>query len=218
MERDNAGRILLVPPEQWAGFLLRSSPAAAGIGAAEASRLVTLALGAGREAAEEFSAGGSAYGFAEKMGFSVVLDPATHPGLRFAQCQTDRGRTRITVFQENLLRVQERAGENMWAHCSPLELILWHETFHALEQAAGYTRLLDTKVRLGSFGPFVRVGRLRVLSEIGAMSFSCAAGDFPFAPLILDYWLLAAHDMDEAEKFAYRLLTYGEKELTQERT
>ena len=202
--------ILELPPNQWARFLLRTSPAAEGINEKETFRLTSLALQAGQAASINIPFGASPYDFADTLGILIVFNQDPRPEIRFAECHTSRGKTAITVFEENLHRVQRAITEavslDIDIGLDPLDLILWHELFHGLEHKSLYTDLLTVRAELYRLGPFVLTCKLRSLSEIGAMAFACSACSWNFNPLILNYWLLASYDKQEAEYFAHALL------------
>ncbi len=215
----NARPILELAPTQWARFVLRMSPAAGSIDEKEALRLASLALHAGRTASIKIPFGATPYDFADDLGILIFFNQDLRPEIRFAECHTLRGKTTITVFEENLHRIQhaitEAASLGVEIDLDPLELILWHELFHGMEHKSLYTDLLTARAELCRLGPFTRTCRLRSLSEIGAMAFACSACNWNFNPLILNYWLLASYDKQEAERFAHALLSnHGHVQLS----
>lgn len=90
------------------------------------------------------------------------------------------------------------------------ELLLAHELFHFVEEAHReeiFTK--KEKIRLWSLGPIHNDSSIIALSEIAAMAFAQALTDLPYAPYVMDVFLVYGYSPEEASGLYEEMMAYG---------
>lgn len=90
------------------------------------------------------------------------------------------------------------------------KLLLAHELFHYVEEV--YKHQIYTKkekVRLWSFGPFHNDSGIIALSEIAAMGFARELTGIPYAPYVMDAFLVYGYSPEEASGLYEEMMEYA---------
>ncbi len=93
-------------------------------------------------------------------------------------------------------------------------LLLAHELFHAVEEQNKdhiYTRI--EKIRLWSMGPLHNDSPIIVLSEIAAMAFAGELEGLPYAPWVMDVFLVYGYSPSEASGLYEEMMSLAGKAL-----
>lgn len=93
------------------------------------------------------------------------------------------------------------------------DLLLAHELFHHVEET--YQREIYTqteKIRLWSLGPLHNDSRIIALSEIAAMAFARELTGLPYAPYVMDVFLVYGYSPEEASGLYEEMMMYAGKE------
>ena len=92
------------------------------------------------------------------------------------------------------------------------DLLLAHELFHMVEEknkAQIYTR--QEKIRLWSLGPIHNDSCIIALSEIGAMGFAWEMTGIPYAPWVMDVFLVYGYSPQEAAALYHEIMAFAGK-------
>lgn len=93
------------------------------------------------------------------------------------------------------------------------DLLLAHELFHHVEET--YQKEIYTqteKIRLWSLGPLHNDSRIIALSEIAAMAFARELTGLPYAPYVMDVFLVYGYSPEEASGLYEEMMMYAGKE------
>lgn len=90
------------------------------------------------------------------------------------------------------------------------ELLLAHELFHFVEETHKeeiFTK--KEKIRLWSLGPIHNDSSIIALSEIAAMAFAQALTGLPYAPYVMDVFLVYGYSPEEASGLYEEMMAYA---------
>lgn len=93
------------------------------------------------------------------------------------------------------------------------DLLLAHELFHHVEET--YQKEIYTqteKIRLWSLGPLHNDSKIIALSEIAAMAFARELTGLPYAPYVMDVFLVYGYSPEEASGLYEEMMMYAGKE------
>jgi hypothetical protein len=92
-------------------------------------------------------------------------------------------------------------------------LLLAHELFHFVEEKYKHEIFTKTeKVRLWSVGPLHNDSGVIALGEIAAMAFAKELTGIPYAPYVMDVFLVYGYSPEEASGLYEEMMMYAEKE------
>lgn len=90
------------------------------------------------------------------------------------------------------------------------DLLLAHELFHHVEEV--YRKEIYTqteKIRLWSLGPLHNDSKIIALSEIAAMGFARELTGLPYAPYVMDLFLVYGYSPEEASGLYEEMMMYA---------
>ncbi len=207
-------------PEDWCGYVFSREPLNGKFTDAQRQRWMEEALACGREYAgrlrEEY---GSSDSEVIAKGMGMMVDYPTMPE------KTDR--VLFAEFREpNTIRVymdavkkakklldQPEIREILTEQLNVSRLLLAHELFHSVEER--YKKEIYTyqeKIRLWSLGPLHNDSHIIAVSEIAAMGFAWELTGIPYAPWVMDVFLVYGYSPKEASGLYQEIMSYAKKE------
>jgi len=91
-------------------------------------------------------------------------------------------------------------------------ILLAHELFHFMEEQKKNEIWTKThKIELWSIGPIRNNSRIRVLSEIAAMGFCKHLNKLPYAPYVMDAFLVYGYSSDLASRLYEEMMRFAER-------
>ncbi len=121
----------------------------------------------------------------------------------------------INIYMDALDRVrrymqQPEIAEILTDHLKISSLLLAHELFHFVEET--YKKEIFTrteKIRLWSIGPLHNDSGVIALSEIAAMAFAQELTGIPYAPYVMDVFLVYGYSPEEASGLYEEMMMYA---------
>ena len=117
------------------------------------------------------------------------------------------------VKKADKLLTDDRIREILTDKLNVSKLLLAHELFHYVEEK--YKKEIYTqqeKIRLWSLGPVHNDSTIYALGEIAAMGFAAKLNDLPYAPWVLDVFLVYGYSENEAYGLYDEIMTFAGRE------
>lgn len=202
-------RALACPDETWYRHMLRQDASGCPLGEAEIAGVLRGALAAAAEVAREIGQAhpaASPGALASALGLDVVpLDEHDGMGpLPLLGLYQPAGR-RIMLNETGLNAIEELIAAHGLEALTPARdlraCVLYHEIFHALEDARPGIFTRSAMLRRTLFGLIPRRRGLASASEIGAVHFSRLMAGIAYSPCIFGHYLLLAEGRIDADAF-----------------
>ena len=206
-----------IPPVDWFGYVFSREPLNGKFNDAQRKKWMEEALACGREYAgrvcREYSVH-SPEELAKALGMKVSYPsyPEKTDRVLFAEYRVPDS---ISIYMDAVRKsnkIMEQPGirDILTDQLDVGSLLLAHELFHCVEERYKheiYTR--NEKVRLWSLGPIHNDSVIIALSEIAAMSFAQELTGIPYAPYVMDVFLVYGYSPEEASGLYEEMMMYA---------
>ena len=211
--------LVALEPADWTGYVFSREPLNGKLTEGQRQRWMEEGLACGREYAMrlrgEYGSSDSE-AIAKAMGMMVEYPtlPEKTDRVLFAEFR-EQNTIRIymdAVKKAKKLLEQPQIGELLTRELQISRLLLAHELFHAVEER--YKKEIYTyreKIRLWSLGPFHNDSHIIAVSEIAAMGFAWELTKIPYAPWVMDVFLVYGYSPREAGGLYEEILSYAGK-------
>lgn len=211
--------LTVLKPSDWCGYVFSREPLNGKLTDPQRQKWMKEALACGREYAAMMR---DKYGVSEPerlgtaMGMHIEYPdfPEKTDRVLFAEFR-EPSNIRIymdAVNKANQLLEEPEIREIMTDSLRVADLLLAHELFHMVEETYRtqiYTR--QEKIRLWSLGPLHNDSCIIALSEIGAMGFAWELTGIPYAPWVMDVFLVYGYSSQEAAALYHEIMSLAGK-------
>lgn len=216
--------LVALTPEDWCGYVFSREPLNGKLTDVQRQRWMREALECGRMYAGKMQ---EQYGSRDAeviaKGMGMFVDYPTYPEktdrVLFAEYREPKT---IRIYMDAVRKAKkllEQPGIRtaLTEQLNVSKLLLAHELFHAVEERHRdeiYTR--KEKIRLWSLGPLHNDSHLIAISEIAAMGFAWELTGIPYAPWVMDVFLVYGYSPQEASGLYQEIMKYAGKETCTE--
>ena len=124
----------------------------------------------------------------------------------------------ISIYMDAIDRIRRyrhlpEVEEALTKELKITSLLLAHELFHFVEEAYKAEIFTRTeKIRLWSVGPLHNDSGIMILGEIAAMAFAQRLTGIPYAPYVMDVFLVYGYSPEEASGLYEEMMQYAGRE------